>query len=375
MRALHHFSVIAIFLFVFAVTSFAQRDERPEPVPVALAGLSHSHVHGFLSNYSKAGMKLVGVAEKDRDLAERLAKRYGFDMDIVYDGLDEMLEKTKPRGVLAFNSIFGHLTVVEACAPRGIHVMVEKPLAVSGEHARKMVELAEKHKIVILTNYETTWYPTNHRAYALAVTENALGEIRKIIVCDGHKGPKEIGCNKEFLDWLTDPVLNGGGAVIDFGCYGANLATWLMRNERPISVSATLQQIKPDVYPEVDDEATIVLTYPRTQVIIQASWNWPINRKDLEVYGTTGYVKALNATDLNHRFSEREPEKGEKLPMTASVWEAPFSYFAAVLRGEIEVKPDDLSSLENNRIAVEILDAARESARTGRTVKLQLLPR
>lgn len=277
--------------------------------------------------------------------------------------------------MLAFNSIFEHLEVVEACAPRGIHVMVEKPLAVIGEHAHKMVELAEKHQIAVLTNYETTWYPANHRAYELAVSEKKLGELRKIIVCDGHKGPKEIGCNREFLDWLTDPVLNGGGAVMDFGCYGANLATWLMRNERPVSVSATLQQIKPDVYPKVDDEATIVLTYPRAQVIIQASWNWPINRKDMEIYGATGYVKALNATDLSYRLSEREPEASEKLTLVASVWETPFSYFTSVIRGEIDVKPGELSSLENNLITVEILDAARESARSGQTVNLQPLSR
>ena len=343
--------------------------QQAEPVRVALAGLSHSHVHGFLSNYSKAEMRLVGIVEKDRNLARRLAEQYGFDLALVHDELDEMLEKTKPQGVLAFNSVFDHLAVVEACAPRGVHVMVEKPLAVSGEHAQKMFELAEKHKITVLTNYETTWYPTNHRAYELAVTEKALGNLRKIIVCDGHKGPKEIGVNQEFLDWLTDPVLNGGGAVIDFGCYGANLATWLMRNERPVSVSATLQQIKPDVYPKVDDEATIVLTYPHTQVIIQASWNWPINRKDMEIYGATGYVKAPNATDLNYRLSEREPEKSEKMTPSASVWEAPFSLFTSVLRGNASVKPEDLSSLENNRIVVEILDAAKESARSGQTVK------
>ncbi len=182
---------------------------------------------------------------------------------------------------------------------------------------------------------------------------------------------KEINVNREFLDWLTDPVLNGGGAVIDFGCYGANLATWLMRNERPVAVSATLQQLKPDVYPDVDDEATIVVTYPRAQVVIQASWNWPINRKDMEIYGATGYVKALNATDMVYRLSERESEKSEKLPLSASVWEAPFTYFASVLRGDVAVAPEDLSSLENNRIVVEILDAARESARSGKTVPMR----
>ena len=73
---------------------------------------------------------------------------------------------------------------------------------------------------------------------------------------------------------------------MDFGCYGANLIAWLMRDQTPVSVSATFQNLKRDpLYAKVDDEATIVVAYPQTQGIIQASWNWPYHRKDLEVYG------------------------------------------------------------------------------------------
>jgi predicted dehydrogenase len=67
----------------------------------------------------------------------------------------------------------------------------------------------------------------------------------------------------EFLQWLTDPVLNGGGALTDFGCYGADLATWFMNGETPLTVTAVTQQIKPDLYPKVDDEATIILAYKK----------------------------------------------------------------------------------------------------------------
>jgi predicted dehydrogenase len=104
--------------------------------------------------------------------------------------------------------------------------MVEKPLAVSAAHARIITELSEKHGIMVLTNYETCWYPSNHKGLQM-IREGELGTLRKIIVYDGHKGPKEIKVNSEFLEWLTDPVLNGGGAVTDFGCYGADLITWI----------------------------------------------------------------------------------------------------------------------------------------------------
>ncbi len=364
MKFIHFF--FCVILGFFDTTAVAQN-----PVRIGIDGLSHSHVHGILNAMSHPEIQIVGIAESDRDLAKRYAERYGFDLNIVYNTVEEMVEKTKPEGVMAFNSIYDHLRTVEACAPRGIHVMVEKPLAVSVAHAERMVKLSHQYNILVLTNYETTWYPTNHKAYSMVVTQQELGDIRKVIICDGHQGPKEIGCNAEFLAWLTDPKLNGGGAVVDFGCYGANLMTWLMQNQRPLKISATLQQIKPDIYPKVDDEATIVLTYPHAQAIIQASWNWPLSRKDMEVYGATGYVKALNSTDICYRLSSRQPERSEKLPALPAPDDDPFRYFVSVLKGDTKVDKNDLSSLENNLVVVEILEAARKSAASGKTIKLK----
>jgi predicted dehydrogenase len=199
--------------------------------------------------------------------------------------------------------------------------------------------------------------------------EKAIGELRKVVVHDGHQGPKEIGVNQEFLAWLTDPVQNGGGALIDFGCYGADLITWLMKGERPLSVTAVTQQIKPDVYPKVDDEATILLTYPRMQGVIQASWNWPHARKDMEVYGQTGTIFALNRDQMRVRLTEKESEKQVTAPPLKTPHDDPFAYLAAVVRGE--TKEEDLSSLRTNMIVVEILEAARQSAREGKTIHLK----
>ncbi|MGL6269115.1 MAG: Gfo/Idh/MocA family protein [Chitinophagaceae bacterium] len=158
-------------------------------------------------------MEIVGIAEPNRDLALAYAKQHGCSMDLVYASMEEMISKTKPEAVLAFNTIYDHLKVVEYCAPRGIHVMVEKPLAVSMEHAAKMLALAKKYNIYLLTNYETTWYGSNEKTYQLIRDEKLIGDIRKIVFHTGHPGPVEIGCNPEFLEWLTDPVLNGGGAL------------------------------------------------------------------------------------------------------------------------------------------------------------------
>ncbi len=216
-------------------------------------------------------------------------------------------------------------------------------------------------------NYETTWYPSHAAIWDLVKEQHALGGIRKMVAMDGHQGPKEIGVQPTFLTFLTDPKLNGAGALFDFGCYGANLMTWLMDNQRPLSVTALTQQIKPQTYAHVDDEATVLVEYPKAQGIIEASWNWPTGRKDFEVYGESGYAVATGGNSLRVRLQRQREESRTLKPMPPESKD-PLSYFVAVVRGEI--KPSGLSSLENNMIATEILDAARKSARTGRKVVL-----
>jgi predicted dehydrogenase len=340
------------------------------PIRLAIAGLSHGHVVWLLRNWQRDDLTVVGFWEPDQVLAQRYAAQYQFSPNLIYRDLETMLDAVKPEAVCAFGSIYDHLQVVEACAPRQIHVMVEKPLAVSMAHAEKMATLARTHGIHLLTNYETTWYASTYAAYRMAVEEGTLGAIRKIVVHDGHFGPVEIGCNAEFLAWLTDPVLNGGGAVVDFGCYGANLITWLQGGAEPLTVTAVLQTLKPDIYPQVDDEATIILTYPHGQGIIQGSWNWPVGRKDMEIYGQAGYLIAVDNQTMRLRLREDEAEKTLNLPPAPEQVSDPFKYLAAVVRGVEKVEPGNLWSLENGLSVVKILDAARLSAREGRTVKL-----
>ncbi|MFY0593650.1 Gfo/Idh/MocA family protein [Roseivirga sp.] len=362
-----------LILFIVAMLSIGITNSQTKPVPVQVAviGLTHTHVHWVLGREAIGDIEIVGIVEPNKDLASRYAKQHGYSMNIVFDSMEALMANKTPEAVTAFGTIYDHLAVVEFFAPKGIHVMVEKPLAVSLKHAQKMQRLAEKHGIHLLTNYETTWYGSNFKAYEMVHQDNMIGEIRKIVVHDGHRGPKEIGVNKEFLDWLTDPVLNGGGALTDFGCYGANLATWLMKGERPISVFAIAQTNKPELYPKVDDEATIVLKYPKAQVIIQASWNWPISRKDMEVYGEEGQIIADNGSTLRYKLGDNEDEVSLTELRKVAPLNDPFSLLAAVVRGELSPQPTDLSALENNLIVMEILEAAKKSVASGKLIKLK----
>ncbi len=356
-------TTLLLFPLLLSLTAAAQ---PAKPYRIGIAGLTHTHVHEILSRAHDGDIEIVGIAEPNRELAERFLKQHNLPMTLVYTSLTEMLDKTKPEAVTAFNSIEEHLEVVRLCAPRNIHVMVEKPLAVSLAHAKEMQALATQHGIQLLTNYETTWYGSNGAAMQKL---KSMGLIRKMVVHDGHKGPKEIGVNEEFLEWLTDPQKNGGGAITDFGCYGANLMTWLMNGERPLSVMAITQQFKPEVYPYVDDEATIIVEYAHAQGIIQASWNWPFSRKDMEVYGVSGYVIA----DRQGIRFKTHPDQAEEFSKSAPPEKPrhdPFALLAAVVRKEIVLTASDPSSLVNNMLVMEILEAAKHSAREGKRIKL-----
>ncbi|MDQ3392714.1 MAG: Gfo/Idh/MocA family oxidoreductase [Bacteroidota bacterium] len=366
-----------LFLFIFLLFSIFSNSKTfgqptQAPLRMVVAGISHGHSDWIFVRKGKTDIELVGVYEPNQELVQRYMNSYNLKKELFFTDLNKMLENVKPEAAVAFGSVYDHMAVVEACAPRGIHVMVEKPLATNIGHANKMMELAKKHKIHILTNYETSWYPSTQKTYTMVKEDKLIGKIKKAVFHHGHEGPKEIGVGKEFLDWLTDPVQNGGGALIDFGCYGANIMTYLMEGESPISVTAVTRQFKPEVYSKVDDEATIIVSYPNAQCIIQASWNWPYSRKDMEVYGDSGYIISVDDTHMRAKIGKNTKE--EILEVTekdVNVYTDPFSYFADVVKGRIIVPINGLYSLENNLLVVKILDAAIESAKTGKTIILK----
>ena len=352
------------------ITSASAQPPEVKPLRVAIAGLNHGHVTGFLRSAERRAADIVIVAVWDPEpaLLAKYAKSNHFAESQVYTDLDKMLDVAKPEAVATFTDTYSHARVVEACTARHITVMMEKPLAVDMKQARAIQQASNRYHTPVIVNYETTWYRSHGEMWTLLHEQKAAGDIRRMVAMDGHQGPKEIGVEPEFFAWLSDPVKNGAGALFDFGCYGANLITWMMDNQRPLKVTALTQTDKPDIYAHVDDEATVLMEYPKAQGIIQASWNWPVGRKDFEVYGAKGYAIATGGDSLRVRLPGARAEETRRPPELKPQEADSISYLIGVARGKF--KPSGLSSLDNNVIVVEILDAARESARTGRTITL-----
>lgn len=360
----------SILTLLCTVLMLVFNQTKAQETRYAVAGLEHGHVHWIFQDAFQGDYRFVGIYEPNKELTKNFKQRYNAPDSIFFTDLEDMLDKVKPTAVVAFGPTNSHIEVVRIAAPRGLHVMVEKPLATTMEDAYEIEKLAKEYKVHVLTNYETSWYPATDEVIG-KVHENAddFGQLRKAVFHHGHKGPKEIGVEKEFLDWLLDPVKNGGGALMDFGCYGANIMTFMTRGEMPISVRALVQTHKPEIYKKVDDEATVLVEYESSQAIIQGSWNWPFDRKDMDVYGEFGKMHAVNRNTVKARMKGSASDNTMLLTADQTkTYTNPFAYFKAVIDGAIKMPSFGLYTLENNVRVVQILDAARRSAKDGSVI-------
>ena len=349
---------------------YAQVNAADRKTKLAIVGLDHDHVWGLLKDLTEEpNAELVAIADGHPELVDRAKTKVPANVKF-YSDFVKMLDEMKPDGVIVTTENDRHLEILRECAKRHINYSTEKPMATTAADAREMERLANQAGIKVMVNYWNVWVAPTHELYH-RVKDNQVGPLEKIIVQYGHQGPKEIGVSKYFADWLYDPVKNGGGAIMDFGCYGAELAVWL--KGRPSRVSAVTQKLKVAQHNPVDDDATVILDYPDGQAIIEASWDWPYSMGQVEVFGPKGSLLATR-NDLFFRSPTDNVAKvgleGERVALDPPprMSSNPISYFVDCIRNNKPI--EDPLSMKLNVQVMEILDAARESVRTGKQQEL-----
>ncbi len=344
---------------------------------MAVVSLMHAHVWPHLGTMLKGDkVTLVGVAETLPQLVERAKQadvnpqnrnvsRPGVPENLIFSDWKKMIDETKPDIVWAFTETNRHVEVVEYCAPRGVHVIVEKPLAATYKEALTIQRLARKHKIQVLTNYGSTWSGSNYAVKA-ALDAGAIGKVFRLRAIVGHNGPGDPR-RSTFAAWLADPVKNGGGALADFGCYSVLWSLWL--KGRPESVYATTLHMKPEMFPNVEDHATIILNYKDGTAIFEASWDLPPRPPaGNEIFGMGGSIvmgRRIELRKAGGRGAEPEEIKVEPLPPERA---EPIAYMVHRLSSKQPV--DGLSALDLNVAVNEVLEAAKMSVKTGKAIAL-----
>jgi predicted dehydrogenase len=224
-----------------------------------------------------------------------------------------------------------------------------------------------------LTNYGSTWQASQYAVRA-AVESGAIGPVWRLHAVQGHNGPGDPK-KSSFAAWLADPVRNGAGALMDFGCY---LVLWsLGLKGKPDSIYATVQHLKPDMFPNVDDSAVIVLNYKDGVAVLEPSWDLPpAERLGSEIYGLKG---SIVGTSIHKSGGARTPggsrgarQEGEPLsvPPLPPERSEPIAYMVDRLRRNQPL--DGPSTLDLNVAVQEVLEAAKISAKSGRAVALPL---
>jgi predicted dehydrogenase len=346
----------------------ARAQARHAKTRLAIVGLDHDHVWGLLKDMAQVPRAdLVAIADPHPELVERAKQRVPSTVKF-YSDYVKMLDEVKPDGVFITTETDHHLAIVRECAKRHINVEMEKPMATTASDARQMARLAAENHILLMVNYVNNWFPSTQKLYT-EVKAGKIGPIDKIIVQFGHQGPREIGVSKEFAAWLYDPVKNGGGALMDFGCYGADLAVWL--EGMPEKVFARSLKLKTSQHNAVEDDAVIVLEYPRATGLIEPSWDWPYSMERVTVFGLRGSLlgmpEALLYRAFNSDASIAQPD-GQPVPLPSLPLEQsnPVAYYVDHIQSHQPI--GGLLSPKLNVEVIEILDAAKQSIRTGRTV-------
>ena len=350
------------FLFVFLLSLLPLSAQQYK---IAVIGLVHGHAWGHLPHMVKNDqVKLVGISETNPALIAE-AKKIAPEAPI-FDDYNKMLDEAKPDIVWAFVENNRHLEIAKACAPRKINLMYEKPLASSHKDALEIRDLANKYNIKVLTNYQMAWWPANYAAKAQA-DAGAVGKVWRLHGVVGHGGPSSQGTrNKAFFDWLTDPVENGAGSLVDFGCYNALWSLWYMG--RPTKVYAQVNHLRPETFPKVEDNADLLLSYPNGVGIFEGSWDLPSSYQDLEVFGIGGRIYMRNGHVTLHK-SGRDG-KDQELPLEQLPPERadPIAYMVDAIRKNKPI--EGMTALDINVGVTEIIDAAKESIKTGRAFTL-----
>ena len=360
-----------VALFCFLTLPAAAQEYK-----IAVVSMLHAHVWLHLGTMLKGDqVKLVGISETLPDLIQRAERedvipqtqnvtRPGVPESLIFPDWKKMIDQTKPDIVWAFTPTSGHLDVVRYCAPKGIHVMMEKPLATTLKDALEIQALAKKYNILVLTNYGSTWQAGQLSAKT-AIDAGEIGTVWRMHAVTGHNGPGDPKTSS-FAAWLADPVQNGGGAMMDFGCY---MVLWSLGIKgMPESVYATAQHLKPQTFPKVEDNAIIILNYKDGVSILEASWDLPpAQRLGNEIYGLKGSIVGNSIRKFGAPAANGEPLTVTPLPPERA---EPIAYMVDRIRNK---KPLDGPSALNLNVSVqEVLEAAKMSVQTGRAIPLPL---
>ncbi|MDX1932392.1 MAG: Gfo/Idh/MocA family oxidoreductase [Capsulimonadales bacterium] len=334
---------------------------------VGVAALVHDHVWGELRRWQALpNVQIVAAGDVNPELRERIRRDYGVEK--TYDSWQEMLategESLDIVQIAAENSV--HADIVETAATNGLHLLVEKPMAATLAQAERMVRAAEKADVRLMINWPTAWQPA-FQEMERRILAGDIGQVRYFKYRSAHNGPKEIGCDPRFWEWLYDGEKNGAGAFMDYCCYGAAMAARFLGLPEKVT---GLRGVLAKDYPLPDDNAIVTMQYRNALAVAEASWTQVTGYAGANpvAYGSEGALSILHGKVQLFKPG-KDVETIEPAAPEAPHRSAP-EYFIHCLETGSEI--EGVCSATIGRLSQEILEAGLRAADTGQTQNLPI---
>lgn len=335
---------------------------------IGVLGLTHDHVWPNLRDLlgTRHGL-FTAAADPNKPLLERAKAE--FDC-ATYKDFNALLSKERLDAVYLFGDNLSSPEIGEAAAAKGLHILVEKPMAADLLGADRLLAAARRNDVRLMVNWPFAWKPQMQRALNMAKSGD-IGRIWQVKYRAAHEGPLEHGCSPYFVSWLYDPELNGAGALMDYGCYGACLSSYLLG--LPSRVTAVGGRLcKEDVLAE--DNAIILMSYPRAIAVAEASWSQQgsLTSYGTVIYGTEGTLLVEPGDEGRLLLATKDEPLGRALDIPSvpiHMTNASANFLHGIETGD-EFAP--LCEARTARDAQEVLEAALMAIDSGADVSLPL---
>ncbi len=350
-----------------------------------IAGINFDHFHmGDLLRYASEHpqVELVGICDEQPARMAEVTRKLGIPRERVFTEVDQCLETARPEVVILCPAASKHGEWVKRVAPFGAHLLVEKPFAASLKEADAMVKAMPKGSTLMI-NWPLQWVGSHRQAHEL-VEQGVIGDVLNVWHFGGNRGPLWHGADKDEKtaaqvaaekpkSWFYKRA-HGGGSLLDYLGYGSTLGTWYRQGQRPLEVTAVVDQ---PAGLEVDEHSIVVARYAHGLSKFETRWGtftdpWHIQpqpRCGFIIAGTEGTVSSYDYDDFVTVQTRRKPKPFQlAAPAPKAPHQNPIQYLLSRLDAGAPLEGP--VSLPISRIGQEIVDAAVRSARLKKTVTL-----
>ncbi len=350
---------------------------------IGVGSIATDEVHGHIPNYLRIPeVEVVALSDVNGRRARYVADRFG--IPYVFTHYRDMLARVELDAVSICTPNYLHAAIAVGCLQSGVHVLVEKPMALTSADARRMVETAHKHNRVLLVGMNNR-FRDDVRALKLIVSQGAIGEVYYLWA--GWLRPTP---HPQLGSWFTSKAQAGGGPLWDTGIVMLDLALWMLDFPEPESVFGVLftelsEQIggegnpliaptEESPYPVEDAAAALVRFKSGAAIRLDVSWVSRLKKAD-DIYlcldGTRGAAELRNPVEGRKTLRVRGELFGTRMDLEPHIEESDEPSHLRELQHFVDVclgRAEPLVTPEQGLMGVQIVEAIYRSATTSRLV-------